>query len=120
MHPILVIDDEEPMRSMLRQMIGAMGYPVLLAKSAEEGMLAAATHSLALVISDIRLPGTNGLDLLGQLRAIPGHRDTPVIAMTGYYLPEGLPPGFAGFLEKPFTGQQLREAIRTALDGHGS
>ena len=115
MHPILVIDDEEPMRNMLRAMLGSMGYPVLLAKSAEEGMLQAATHALSLVISDIRLPGTNGLDLLGQLRSITGHGDTPLIAMTGYVLPDGIPSGFAGFLEKPFTGEQLKAAVRSAL-----
>lgn len=105
------------MRSMLRALLGSMGYPVLVARSAEEGMLQAATHALSLVISDIRLPGTNGLDLLGQLRAIPGHQHTPLIAMTGYQLPDGLPSGFAGFLEKPFTGEQLRVAIDAALAG---
>lgn len=117
MNPILVIDDDQAMRTMLRQMLTTMGYPVLIASSAEEGILMACTHHLALVISDIRLPGVNGLNLLGELRRIPGHDSTPVIAMTGYHLPEGRPRGFAGYLEKPFSASDIRGAIEAALAG---
>jgi CheY-like chemotaxis protein len=102
---ILVIDDEEILRSMLREVLKVDGYHVDTAPSGEEGIALHRKEAYDLVIVDNNMPGgIEGLDVLAELRSGPS--PTPVILMTAYnsmrVSMRAHELGAAGFLLKPF------------------
>lgn len=113
---LLVVEDDPASAAVLEMVLGTLGYPVRLATSAAEAIRLAETEEFALVVSDIGLPGTNGYELMANLRdrfAMKG------IAMTGYGMNEdirlGLQAGFSEHIVKPVDVEQLEEAIRRVL-----
>ena len=82
MHTVLVVDDEAKLLEVLSVALENMGHAVLTAESAEEALDAVKTKDVHLVLSDLRLPGLSGRDLLGKIKATkPG---LPVVVMTAY------------------------------------
>jgi len=116
-HPIYVVDDEEPIRESLVVLLEAHAFPVRCFASAEEFL--AAVHSLELgcVLADLRMPGIGGIELVERLRS-DGSR-FPVIVMTGYgevpLAMRALRSGAIDFIEKPFAGNVLIDAVLDAL-----
>ncbi len=108
---ILVVDDDPDVREILAETLMEFGYRVLEAGSGEEAMpLLEQRQDIALLITDVRMPGMSGLELVGLAR-----RHDPrlrVIVMSGYFLPQ---PVTARFLRKPFHMQELAAAIRAEL-----
>ncbi len=113
---ILVIDDEPSICEVIKSMLEAHNYQVILAYDAPSALLLLAEHHscIATIITDIMMPTLDGLAALPLLRRIsPG---VPVIAMSGLNLAETAladPHGFQGFLAKPFTHQDLLQQLRT-------
>jgi len=117
---ILIVDDDEHVRAVARDVLRESGYRVVEARSGEEADQLAATHSgpIHLLVSDVVLPGMTGIDLMLRLsRARPALR---VVFMSGYgqraIAHHGLLDASAMLLEKPFTSEQLRMLVRAALD----
>jgi PAS domain S-box-containing protein len=116
---ILVVEDEELLRSLVRRMLQRAGYTVLAAGDGEsaEALLTAHPGELDLLLTDVVLPGKNGREVADMVVGLrPG---TPVIFMSGYtedaivhhgVLNEGI-----NFLEKPFTRQDLLDRITAVL-----
>lgn len=126
MATILVVDDEPMMRDALRQMLEREGFGVLTASDGKEGVSVCLARKPDLVISDIIMPGMDGLDMLAKLRqeAYKG----PILAISGgdrvitpqFGLQSARLIGAAEVLEKPFTRQQLMDKVRALLKAHGA
>jgi two-component system, OmpR family, KDP operon response regulator KdpE len=114
MATILIIEDEEDLRLLLRLTLSGEGHQILEAATGAAG--AALWSDADLVLLDIRLPDINGLDLL---RGLPVSA-TPVIAMSAHagrdIRAAAIEAGCVEYLTKPFTPTELSGAIRTHLD----
>lgn len=120
---VLVVDDEAPVRRMLRKWVEAEGAVVVEAGSAEEGLaVAAADGALAAALCDLRLPGKDGLWLAEQLRV--KHPHTAVVMTTSVHefdaAVTSLQVGAVDYVAKPFTREQVSEAIQRAFFAHAS
>jgi len=79
---ILVIDDERPTLSMFRLMLDAYGFEVFTAENGEEGIALFREHAMPIVLTDIKMPGMDGLEVLARIKELsPG---TEVIIITGH------------------------------------
>jgi signal transduction histidine kinase/CheY-like chemotaxis protein len=116
---ILVVEDEAPVREIVRRALVASGYTVRVAREADEAFQVEANGAaIDLVLTDMILPGLNGRDLAKEFRKRrPGIR---VLVMSGFTgdqsLAAELPEG-AGYLAKPFSLADLRRRVREVLDG---
>ena len=114
---ILIIDDDEDIRRLLTMRLQARGFRVTPATSAEEGLAHVAIDPPRLVISDIRLPGRDGLSLFEELRST--RPSLPVILLTAHgTIPDAVDAtsrGVFGYLTKPFDSQTLLARIDQAL-----
>ena len=79
---ILIVEDNEPSRRLVRDVLRIKGYETVETETAEEGLRIAREVRPALILMDIQLPGMSGIDALRYLRADPATRDIPVIAVT--------------------------------------
>lgn len=114
---ILIIDDDQDLLRLLTMRLHAWGFRVSTAASAEEGLARIAVEPPQLVVSDIRLPGKDGLALFEEIRST---RPTlPVILLTAHgTIPdavEAMSRGVFGYLTKPFDRKVLLEKIQQAL-----
>ncbi|MEN6484819.1 MAG: response regulator [Syntrophobacteraceae bacterium] len=123
MKRILVIEDDEQYRPMLTRMLQRAGYEVAAAADGEEGIRLFRLQPADLVISDIFMPGKEGMETIREL-----HRDYPdlkIIAMSGGNIQMGpfcsLPPakefGAVEVLSKPFEKETLLKTVRDVLGG---
>jgi len=118
---VLVVEDEASVRTLVRRVLEADGHVVLDAAdaSAAEALAEALDAAPDLLLTDVVLPGRSGAELAQRLQARwPG---LPVVFMSGYAPPEAGLDAVAGkrlFVAKPFSPDQLRRAVRTALEGY--
>ncbi len=114
---VLVVEDDESMREAIESLLAAAAMDSVMYESAE-ALLADGVggDAAACVVSDLKLPGLSGLELLCELRA-RGTR-LPLILVTAHDSPslraEAARQGVAAYLAKPFLGSQLLTAIRAA------
>jgi CheY-like chemotaxis protein len=118
---ILIVEDNEKNRKLLRDILRFKGYHTIEATTGETGVDLARAHHPALVLMDIQLPGIDGITALRQLRADPVTQRIQVVAVTASAMPhhraEILAAGFDGYLTKPISVSQLLEEVRAILDG---
>ena len=116
-HNVYVIDDDPAMRDSLDFLLGSAGFGVRLFDSAQVFLDELANLGPGCVITDVRMPGIDGMQLLRQLKAGGGR--FPVIVMTGHgdvpLAVEAMKLGALDFLEKPFEDDRLIGMIETAL-----
>jgi PAS domain S-box-containing protein len=114
---ILLVEDEEPVRELVRRVLEGAGYIVLPAsRPSEAERLLAENDEIDLMLSDVVMPEMSGYDLAARV-----HKERPEIRllfMSGYAHKVSGSESFAGeLLKKPFAPEQLAHAVRTALDG---
>ena len=116
--PILVVDDDEQMQFMLREALGARGFEVEVAPSAEKALEVLGERAFDVVLLDIRLEGMSGLEALPRILARDPH--LPVVMMTGHgsrqAAIEAIQAGAYDFFEKPFKIEELTIVLRRALE----
>ena len=116
MKNILVVEDEEKLRRVLQLQLQTAGFEVLQASTAEQGLKLA--DQADLVLTDLRLPGMDGLGLLAELRR--QNMFTPVVVMTAFgtveSAVEAMKSGAADFLLKPFSLDHLMTVVHKALE----
>ena len=116
---ILLVDDEQSVRSIVMKILRRANYNVLEADGGESALAVSESHAgtIDLVISDLYMPGLHGPAVAEKLSAvrpglkvlfISGYADNDVVGRTG------VPPG-SNFLQKPFSGQDLTAAVSAAL-----
>jgi two-component system cell cycle response regulator DivK len=117
---ILIVEDNEKSRRLLRDILQANGYQTTESDTAEEGILIAQRTLPALVLMDIQLPGINGMEARLQLREDPGTCHIPVVAVTASAMLHDRSDienaGFDAFQSKPIDINQILELIRDLID----
>jgi CheY-like chemotaxis protein len=116
---ILVVEDNERSRKLLRDVLGHHGYQVYEAESGEEGLALAARVAPRLVMMDVQLPGMDGIETLRRLRNEEQTRAIPVVAVTASVMGQEIKriedAGFDGYLQKPVTLKELLAAVEELL-----
>ena len=114
---VYVIDDDEAMRDSLDFMLGTADFHVTLFESAHNFLDTLSSIEFGCVVSDVRMPGIDGIELLKRLKASPSL--LPVVIMTGHgdvpLAVEAMKLGAVDFLEKPFEDDRLIGMIEAAL-----
>ena len=117
---ILLIDDDPGIRDNLRQVLAAEGYEVASEKRGDDGLARASKEVFNVVITDLKLPGLNGLDLVRQLHTAQPR--LPIILVTAFGTTqtaiEATKYGAYDYLLKPFEINPLLELIRKAVDSN--
>lgn len=117
---ILVIDDIEDNRVILRDLLTTGGYDVIEAGTGEEGVRAAEQHVPDLILMDIQLPGLDGYAATRRIKANPTLRPIPLIAVTSYALSgddvKAYEAGCDGYVTKPFSPRALLAKVRQYLE----
>jgi two-component system CheB/CheR fusion protein len=117
---VLVLDDSEDTTEMLRHLLEQGGARVTTATNGVEALRIASESDFDVVLSDISMPGMDGFEFVRRLRELPGKKDLPVLALTGFGRPEDIyraqHEGFFSHLTKPFdlaTLSQVLEKVPT-------
>ncbi len=114
---ILVVDDARETVEVLRRNLEAEGYEVSAAASAIEAIRVLEARPVDLVVTDYRMPGVDGMDLIRHVTE--NYRDVPVVMITGYgsigHAVEAVKAGAIEYLPKPFTDSELADAVQCAL-----
>lgn len=113
---ILVVEDEELMRTILRQLLTDAGYLVLTADSAETAVEVFAQNEVAVTLTDIKMAGADGLQLLDQIKSL--EPEAVVIVMTAYSSVDtavaALRKGAYDYITKPFVNEDLLQTVKNA------
>ena len=118
---ILVVDDDDPVRRLVREILQRAGYQILAASSPEEALAESGRHAgpIALLLTDIVMPRMNGPELAGRLSAMLS--PLKVVYMSGYTGSVAVQSGILGdddiMIQKPFTPETLLRTLRQVLDG---
>jgi two-component system, LuxR family, response regulator FixJ len=115
-----LIDDDEAVRHSLAFVLTAAGHAVRVYESGSAFLAALQTLQPGCIVSDVRMPGVDGLELLRKLRELGV--DMPVIIITGHadvpLAVEAMKAGASDFIEKPFDDETLLRAIHVALESY--
>jgi two-component system cell cycle response regulator DivK len=116
---ILVVEDQEDNRRIMRDLLASAGYEVIEAVTGEDGVTAAETHRPDLILMDIQLPGLDGYEATRQIKANPDLEHIPIIVVTSYALSgddvKAFEAGCNAYVSKPFSPRQLLAKIREYL-----
>ena len=114
---ILVVDDDPIVLASCKRVLETEGYAVFTASSVPEAVTALAEREYVLLLADIKMPEYDGYHLLGSVKK--EHPSLPVIVMSGFPTGEIVSASLAGgalsFVPKPFTPEELLEAVRAAI-----
>lgn len=115
---ILLVEDEDDLREVIADVIEGFGYIVDTAENGQQGLEKAMAKTYHAILSDIRMPEKNGLEMLESLRK--AGKETPVLFLTAFneqkYMVEALRLGALDFLKKPFDEKQLVETLAKAAE----
>ncbi len=118
MHKVIIIDDEKPTLFMFNLFLDAFGYQVITAENADAGIELFKKERPSIVFTDIKMPGTDGLEVLKILKSI--EPDVQVIVMTGHgdqdLTKEAMELNATAFLHKPIKRAELEEVLSKAVD----
>jgi two-component system cell cycle response regulator DivK len=116
---ILVIEDNDHSRKLVRDILKFRGYQIIEAETGEDGVRLAQERLPSVVLMDIRLPGIDGIEALRQLRAEAGTRAIPVLAMTASVMTEHrqkiMDAGFDAFQSKPIAVKEFIAAVEELI-----
>ncbi|MFO7599531.1 MAG: sigma-54 dependent transcriptional regulator [Candidatus Desulfacyla sp.] len=120
METILIVDDEKNYLVVLEALLGAEGYEIVTANDAKAGLATVREADLDLVITDMKMPGMSGMELLEACKKIKP--DLPVIMMTAYgtieMAVEAMRKHAYDYIQKPFENEQLKLTIKKALENY--
>jgi len=113
---ILVIEDHEDNRRIVRDLLTSAGYEVIEAVTGEDGVAMADSHRPDLILMDIQLPGLDGYEATRQIKGKPELRGIPIVVVTSYALSgddvKAREAGCDAYVTKPFSPRALLAKIR--------
>jgi two-component system cell cycle response regulator DivK len=116
---ILVVEDQEDNRRIMRDLLSSVGYEVVEAVSGEDGVRMAEMQVPDLILMDIQLPGLDGYEATRRIKANAGLRQIPIIAVTSYALSgddaRAFQAGCNAYVSKPYSPRALLAKIREFL-----
>ncbi len=114
---ILVVEDDESVCNAISELVRGNGFTVITANSVHEGLKLFASHDIAVILSDLNLPGNSGLEFLKVSLVVD--RSIPVVVMTAFatvnVAVEAMKLGAADFITKPFDPSSLEEVLQRAF-----
>jgi two-component system, cell cycle response regulator DivK len=117
---ILVVEDHEDNRRILRDLLTSVGYEVIEAITGEQGVKLAEAHAPDLILMDIQLPGLDGYEATRRIKANHRLRPIPIIAVTSYALSgddvKAFEAGCNAYVSKPFSPRVLLAKIREFVE----
>lgn len=121
MKRVLLVDDSNTILDSLQRLLSRLGFAVDTAHSGEEAIGCVRRAKPDLVISDVHMPGMDGIALVGELRKLPNMRFTPILMLTTESQrakrDEAKAAGASGWMVKPVKSEVLKEAIGKFLPG---
>lgn len=119
MSRIMVIDDSNSMRGLIKQALLSAGHEVIEAVDGEDALVRVNGQSIDLFLCDVNMPKLDGLSLVKRLRTLPPFKFSPILMLTTEIDPEkkkiAKDAGATGWLVKPFQPDQLLATIRKVL-----
>jgi two-component system, cell cycle response regulator DivK len=116
---ILVVEDQEDNRQILRDLLGNAGFDLIEAENGEQALAALAKQRPDLILMDIQLPIMDGYEATRRIRTNPEMKDIPIIAVTSYALAgdeaKALAAGCTAYITKPFSPRALLSKVREYL-----
>ena len=116
---ILVIEDTEDNRRIMRDLLESAGFALIEAVTGEEGVAMAQQHGPDLILMDIQLPVLDGYEATRRIKAQPALSNIPIIAVTSYALAgdeaKTRAAGCDAYIAKPFSPRQLLAKVRELL-----
>jgi two-component system cell cycle response regulator DivK len=116
---ILIVDDQEDNRQILRDLLASAGYELIEAEDGEQALIAAAAHQPDLILMDIQMPVLDGYDATRRIKSDPALRAIPVIAVTSYALSgddeKARAAGCDAYIAKPYSPRRLLARVREFL-----
>lgn len=115
---LLAVEDDDAIRTMVELLL-ENDFDITTAPDAETALRRAADEHFDIVLLDIGLPGIDGIEALHRLRDLPAYRHCPIIALSGYAMPDDrrrfVEEGFTDYIAKPFLPDDLRDSIRAHI-----
>ncbi len=112
---ILIVEDNEKNRKLLRDVLQFKGYRTIEAETGEDGVMLAKQHKPNLILMDYQLPGIDGIETFRQIRGETSTAHIPIVAVTASAMPEEakkmMDAGFDGFQTKPLNVKQFMQAV---------
>jgi len=116
---ILAVDDSVSIRQMVKLALNRGGYEVVSAEDGNDGLAKARATKADMVITDLNMPGMNGIALIKEIRKLPAYTGVPIIFLTtesdAALKAEAKLAGATGWIVKPFEGEQLLAAVRKVI-----
>ena len=116
---ILVVEDQEDNRQILRDLLGSAGYDLTEAEDGEQAIAAVARRRPDLILMDIQLPVMDGYTATRRIRTNPDLKSVPIIAVTSYALAgdedKARAAGCDGYVSKPYSPRDLLAKVRAYL-----
>jgi two-component system cell cycle response regulator DivK len=116
---ILVVEDTEDNRQILRDLLGMAGYEMVEAHDGAEGVAKAAEHKPDLILMDIQMPVMDGYEATRRIKADPALKSIPIVAVTSYALSgdeeKTRAAGCDAYIAKPYSPRQMLAKVREIL-----
>ena len=121
---ILIVEDQEDNRTILRDVLSTVGYELIEALNGEDGVKLAQRERPDLILMDIQLPKMDGYEATQQIKSIAELKTIPIIAVTSYALSgdeaKARAAGCDGYIAKPFSPRELLAKVRKYLSDEAS
>ena len=121
---ILIVEDQEDLRGVLRDLLTGSGYEVAEAADGQAGVAMAQAERPDLILMDIQMPVLNGYDATHQIKADPNLKATPIIAVSSFAMKgdeeKARASGCDSYVTKPYSPLQLLRVIRGFLGEQAS
>jgi two-component system, cell cycle response regulator DivK len=119
---VLIIEDNDKNRKLVRDVLEVKGYKTVESESAEEGLKLAAEKTPAMILMDIQLPGMDGITAMKKLKADAATQGIPIIAITASAMTHNrqtmLAEGFDGYQTKPISLKDFLGEVQRVLAAH--
>jgi two-component system, chemotaxis family, chemotaxis protein CheY len=116
---IMIVDDVTSIRQIVSKVFQDVGYQVTEAARGDEALDLAKLKRVHLVITDVEMPGMNGLELIKSLRELKSYKTTPILILardaSDVNIKKAETLGASGFIEKPFTPERLLSVVNQVL-----
>jgi two-component system, chemotaxis family, chemotaxis protein CheY len=123
-YTILIVDDSQTMRKVIRKSVAISGFDLgdcWEAKDGQEALSMLDSHGINLILADLNMPVMNGLEMVRELRKNERHRNIPVVLVTTEgsekRLEEAYALGVNGYIQKPFHPEAIRDVLTRIMEG---
>src|SRR5262245_40972457 len=121
---ILIVEDQEDNRTILRDVLSTAGYELIEALNGKDGVRLAKSERPDLILMDIQLPEMDGYEATKQIKSFAELKTIPIIAVTSYALsgdePKARAAGCDGYIAKPYSHRELLAEVRKDLSAEAS